>query len=134
MVKNQLLWTNRLMQNCISFTIASVRILLKNALKIINDIIATVQIEIEYPEYYNPDKYKTENDGSYHAIEKHRCRVSYLYQKKFIRIYSIIHTGMEPYKTPPVSSCSSPWSAKNKLSFTVNNFIKRTIHYLKCVR
>lgn len=68
----------------------------QNALKVINDIVAAAEKAIANPEYYRPDKYKTANDGSYRAFEKHRCRVVYRYQKNVIRILRVRHSKMEP--------------------------------------
>ncbi|MEO6723035.1 MAG: type II toxin-antitoxin system RelE/ParE family toxin [Ferruginibacter sp.] len=68
----------------------------QNALKVISDIVAATEKAITNPEYYNPDKYKTDNDGSYRAFEKHRYRVVYRYQKNIIRVLRVRHTKMEP--------------------------------------
>ncbi len=96
MVKNQLVWTKRSQQH--------IRALYKyisenspqNAIKVVNDIVVAAEKAITNPEYYNPDKYKTDNDGSYRAFEKHRYRVVYRYQKNIIRVLRVRHTKMEP--------------------------------------
>ncbi len=43
----------------------------KNAAKVITDIVTAAEKAITNPEYYGPDKFKTNNDGSYRAFEKH---------------------------------------------------------------
>ena len=49
---------------------------LQNAKKVVEDIAMAVQKAASNPEMYTPDKYKTNNDGSYRAFEKHRYRIS----------------------------------------------------------
>ncbi len=61
-----------------------------------NDIITAAEKAITNPEYYSPDKYKLDNDGSYRAFEKHRYRIAYRYTKNTIRILWVKHTSMEP--------------------------------------
>jgi plasmid stabilization system protein ParE len=68
----------------------------QNAKKVISDIIIATEKAINNPEYYNPDKYKTDNDGSYRAFEKHRYRIVYRYKKNIIRVLRVRHTSMEP--------------------------------------
>jgi plasmid stabilization system protein ParE len=68
----------------------------KNALKVVNDIATAAEKAIKNPEYYPPDKYKNNNDGSYRAFEKHHYRIAYKFSKKVIRILRIRHTKMEP--------------------------------------
>jgi plasmid stabilization system protein ParE len=70
----------------------------QNALKVIEDIIAAANKAITNPEFYNPDKYKVNNDGSYRAFEKHHYRIVYRYNKGIIRILRVRHTKMEPTK------------------------------------
>jgi len=67
----------------------------QNALKVVNGIITAAEKAITNPEFYSQDKYKTENDGSYRAFEKHRYRVVYRYQNKTIRVLRVKHTKME---------------------------------------
>ena len=47
----------------------------QNALKVIEDIVAAMNKAVSNPEFYNPDKYKINNDGSYRAFEKHHYRI-----------------------------------------------------------
>jgi plasmid stabilization system protein ParE len=43
----------------------------KNAAKVVQEITDAVYKATQNPEIYGPDKYKTDNDGSYRALEKH---------------------------------------------------------------
>lgn len=70
----------------------------QNALKVVEDIVAAVTKAISNPEFYNPDKYKVNNDGSYRAFEKHRYRIVYRFKKDIIRVLRVRHTKMEPKK------------------------------------
>ncbi|HVB04581.1 MAG TPA: type II toxin-antitoxin system RelE/ParE family toxin [Chitinophagaceae bacterium] len=68
----------------------------KNARKVIEDIITAAEKAIDNPEFYPPDKYKTNNDGSYRAFEKHGYRIVYRYTKNIVRVLRVRHTKMEP--------------------------------------
>jgi len=68
----------------------------QNALKVVNDIVAAAEKAITNPAYYNPDKFKNDNDSSYRAFVKHRYRLAYRYQKNVIRVLRVRHTKMEP--------------------------------------
>jgi plasmid stabilization system protein ParE len=68
----------------------------KNASKVLDDIATAINKATTNPEVYPADKYKTDNDGSYRAFEKHRYRVSYRFTKNIIRVLRVRHTGMEP--------------------------------------
>jgi addiction module RelE/StbE family toxin len=70
----------------------------QNALKVIEDIIAAMNKAVSNPGFYNPDKYKVDNDGSYRAFEKHRYRIVYRFKKDVIRVLRVRHTKMEPEK------------------------------------
>lgn len=96
MVKNELVWTRRSQQNMKALHKYISGDSPQNAIKVINDIVAAVEKAISNPEYYNADKFKINNDGSYRAFEKHRYRIVYRYQKNIIRILRIRHTKMEP--------------------------------------
>ncbi|MDQ2718813.1 MAG: type II toxin-antitoxin system RelE/ParE family toxin [Bacteroidota bacterium] len=48
------------------------------------------------PERYQPDKFKTNNDGSFRPFEIHSYRISYRYTSNQIRIIRIRHTKMNP--------------------------------------
>ncbi len=68
----------------------------KNAIKVIEDIVTAAGKAIPNPEFYGPDKYKANNDGSYRAFEKHHYRIAYRFSKNIIRVLRIRHTKMEP--------------------------------------
>ncbi len=67
----------------------------QNAIKVVEDIVTLVNA-ITNPEIYGPDKYKTNNGGSYRAFEKHHFRIAYRFTKNIIRILRVRHTSMEP--------------------------------------
>lgn len=68
----------------------------QNAIKVVEDIVIAVNKAISNPEFYSPDKYKINNDGSYRAFEKHRYRIVYRFTKNIIRVLRVRHTKMEP--------------------------------------
>ena len=68
----------------------------KNAAKVRDEITAVTRKLPIQPEIYSLDKYKTENDGSYRAFEKHRYRVAYRVLLTEIWILRIRHTSMQP--------------------------------------
>jgi plasmid stabilization system protein ParE len=68
----------------------------QNALKVTEDIVAAMNKAVSNPEFYNPDKYKVNNDGSYRAFEKHLYRIVYRLKKNVIRVLRVRHTKMEP--------------------------------------
>lgn len=70
----------------------------QNALRVIEDIIAAMNKAVSNPEFYNPDKYKVNNDGSFRAFEKHRYRIVYRFKKNVIRVLRVRHAKMEPEK------------------------------------
>ena len=68
----------------------------QNAKKVIEEIIKATEKVITNPEFYGPDKYKRDNDGSYRSFEKHHYRVAYRVTKNIVRVLRIRHTKMEP--------------------------------------
>ncbi len=68
----------------------------KNAGKVMNEILKAVAKAGSNPEIYRADKYKENNDGSYRAFEKNRYRVTYRFTKNTIRILRVRHTKMKP--------------------------------------
>lgn len=68
----------------------------QDAAKVVVDILTALDKAITNPEFYSPDKYKTDNDGSYRAFEKHRYRIVYRFSKNIIRVLRVRHTKMEP--------------------------------------
>lgn len=67
-----------------------------NAEKVKKDILLTIDGLLQYPEKFNPDKYKAKNDGTFRAFELHHYRVSYRFKGTEIRIIRIRHTKMNP--------------------------------------
>lgn len=67
-----------------------------HAEKVKTDLLNRVDQLIKYPERYNPDKYKKDNDGSFRAFELHHYRISYRYKSDEIRIIRLRHTRMNP--------------------------------------
>ncbi len=68
----------------------------KNAHKVVEEIVMAVEKAIRNPDIYAPDKFKTDNDGSYRAFEKHHYRVSYRFANNVIRVLRVRHTSMMP--------------------------------------
>lgn len=79
-----------------------------SAEKVRHEILLKIDNLLKNPEAYSPDKYKTDNDGSFRALELHHFRISYRIKNKEIRILRIRHTGMNPV----------PGSPENHLAFT----------------
>ncbi len=67
-----------------------------NAEKFKRDILFKIDDLLKYLERYTPDKYKTNNDGSFRAFELHGFRISYRYKNNNIRIIRVRHTKMNP--------------------------------------
>jgi plasmid stabilization system protein ParE len=68
----------------------------QNAAKVKREIIEVTEKAALHPEIFSLDKYKTDNDGSFRAFEKHRYRVAYRVYKDHIVILRIRHTSMAP--------------------------------------
>jgi plasmid stabilization system protein ParE len=68
----------------------------KNAEKVRKEILASTRQLGIAPKVYRPDKYKTDNDGSYRAFELHRYRISYHIAKDEVTIVRVRHTSMDP--------------------------------------
>jgi plasmid stabilization system protein ParE len=68
----------------------------RSAKKVRDDIVGIARKLASHPESHPADKYKTNNDGSFRAFEKHRYRVSYRIKEKEIRVLRIRHTKMTP--------------------------------------
>ncbi|MEO5946842.1 MAG: type II toxin-antitoxin system RelE/ParE family toxin [Chitinophagaceae bacterium] len=67
-----------------------------NAQKVKNEILLQINSLLKHTEKYNPDKYKTNNDGNFRAFEIHHFPVSYRCKGTDIRIIRIRHTKMNP--------------------------------------
>ena len=68
----------------------------QNAFKVVEDIVTALNKAIKNPEFYGSDRYKTNNDGSYRAFEKHHYRIAYRFTKNTIRVLRVRHSKMEP--------------------------------------
>jgi len=68
----------------------------QNAETVKNDILGKINELPTKPEIYNPDKYKTNNNGDYRAFEIHRLRVSYLIKDDEIIIARVRNTRQAP--------------------------------------
>jgi plasmid stabilization system protein ParE len=67
----------------------------QNAIKVVDDIVKIINRLTNAPEIYSLDKYKSRNDGTYRAFEKHRYRISYRIEENVIRILRVRHTSMK---------------------------------------
>lgn len=65
----------------------------QNALKIRAVIIEKIKHAAIYSESFSADKYKTDNDGSYRALELYHYRISYRIGENKIIILRIRHTS-----------------------------------------
>jgi hypothetical protein len=63
---------------------------------VVQEIAGIVQKAAGNPQIYGPDKYKTDNRGSYRAFEKHHYRVPYSFSNNIVRVLRDRHTSMEP--------------------------------------
>ena len=69
---------------------------LQNADMVRDDIInATINLS-NYPERHPLDKFKTKNDGTWRAFEKHQYRISYRVMVNEIKIVRMRHTSRSP--------------------------------------
>jgi plasmid stabilization system protein ParE len=62
------------------------------------EILSRIRNIPQNPAIYPIDKYRKNNDGSYHAFEVDQYRVSYRNKKNEIRIVRIRHTSRRPIK------------------------------------
>lgn len=67
-----------------------------NTEKFTSDILHKIDGCLTYPEKYSPDKFKTNNDGSFRAFELYRYRISNMHKNNEIRIILVRHTKMNP--------------------------------------
>ncbi len=63
---------------------------------IIQKIFDSTDILENHPELYGLDRFKLNNDGTYHAFEIFSYRISYRVYKNTIRILRVRHTSREP--------------------------------------
>lgn len=70
----------------------------KNSEKVKKEILEKTERLIIYPESHSPDKFKSNNDGTYRAFEVYHYRIAYRVMEKEIRILRIRHTSRDPKK------------------------------------
>lgn len=68
----------------------------QNANHVIDEITSLADQLAQHPEMFPPDKFKTDNDGSWRAFEKFNYRISYRIAKDNIRILRMRHTKRSP--------------------------------------
>lgn len=68
------------------------------SINVSQQIEATILALLDHPTKYPPDKWKTNNDGSYRAFEVYRLRISYRIFKNSIHIIRVRHTSRRPAK------------------------------------
>jgi plasmid stabilization system protein ParE len=68
------------------------------AVELERDILSKIRNLPQNPTIYSLDKYRRNNDGSYHAFEVDHYRVSYRNKKDTIRIVRIRHTSRRVHK------------------------------------
>jgi plasmid stabilization system protein ParE len=68
----------------------------KNAIKVLARITSSISQLAKNPETNPPDKYRSNNDGSYRAYEIDRYRITYRISPPQIHIIRIRHTSREP--------------------------------------
>ena len=61
-------------------------------------IISKIENLIDNYNIYPIDKYKKDNDGSYHAFEVEEYRISYRVKNSQVKIIGIRHTSRKPRK------------------------------------
>ena len=69
---------------------------LQSAEKVKKEIAQIAKDLIKNPQFYPPDKYRHNNDGSFRAYELHHYRIAYHVGKEQITILRVRHTKMEP--------------------------------------
>ena len=67
-----------------------------NAEKVSKGIVKQLQKAAGNPEFFPPDKYKKNNNGSYRSFEKYHYRIAYRFTDNVIRVLRVRHTSREP--------------------------------------
>ena len=68
----------------------------QNAEKVKRNIFTTINKLLTHPDFFAPDKFKLNNDGTFRAFEIHSYRIAYRSLKNEIRIIRIRHTKRNP--------------------------------------
>lgn len=92
----QIIWTRRALQHLRGLYRFISKHSLQNAAMVIEEIIIEMEKAAINPEFYPPDKYKTNNNGTYRAFEKHSYRIVYRFTKNTIYVLRVRHTKREP--------------------------------------
>jgi plasmid stabilization system protein ParE len=72
---------------------------IQNAEKVALEVLQKVKYAAKHPEFYNRDKYKTENPkGAFRAFEIYHIRVSLYFDEKQVRVVRVRHTKQKPLK------------------------------------
>jgi plasmid stabilization system protein ParE len=72
---------------------------IQNAEKVALEVLQKVKYAAKHPEFYNRDKYKTENPkGAFRAFEIYHIRVSLYFDEKVVRVVRVRHTKQKPLK------------------------------------
>ena len=69
---------------------------LKQAEKVLHEIIAASKKLVDHPEIYPPDKYRKDKDVRFRAFEKYNYRISYFITEDTIRVLRLRHVKQEP--------------------------------------
>jgi plasmid stabilization system protein ParE len=68
-----------------------------NAEKIKFEILSKINSLSKYPEINTPDRFKSNNDGTFRAFKIHRYRIAYRFKDDRVRILHMRHTKMSPF-------------------------------------
>lgn len=68
----------------------------QNAKKVKEKILFLIRKIPSNPQFYPPDKFRINNDGSFRAFEIYRYRITYHISKDNIRVIRIRHTKLNP--------------------------------------
>jgi plasmid stabilization system protein ParE len=68
------------------------------AAKVEESILSRIENLVKHHNIYPVDKYKKDNDGSYHAFEVEEYRISYRVKNAEVKIIRIRHTSRRPRK------------------------------------
>jgi plasmid stabilization system protein ParE len=72
---------------------------IQNAERVALALLRKVKFAVKHPEFYNTDKYKTENTkGAFRAFEIYHIRVSLYFNEKVVRVVRVRHTKRKPLK------------------------------------
>jgi len=71
---------------------------LQSANKVRKSIKEDVRGLAKYPEIYNIDRFKKDNDGSIRAFERYSYRVTYKVKETQVLILRVRHTSREPFE------------------------------------